>query len=836
MSTRTNDSLKVLVTAVLAATVLPIPWAAATGNYLIITAQDYAGSAPLTQFAAAKAAMGYNVSTYVVPPGTSRESIKAYILSLWGTPDAPRYILLVGDTDGASATSNTIPHWVGGGSRHATTDLPYACMDPGDDWYPEIFIGRFSVRSVSMLQDVVNKTLTVESGIFPDPTYTTRAAFLATEDSTAQAEQNHDWVIANYLGPAEFQAIKIYARLGGNTQMITNAVNQGCLFVVYFGHSDSSGWWSPAFSQSNVNALSNTGLYGLVMGWSCNTAHIDYSECFGETWQRAPNKGAAAYLSASNYVWWGSVEAWESSRRMERYFFQSFFVDHIWIVSPAWYAALARIYNDPDYGPTHDHTRNIFEEFVLLGDPALHLPEPNGFTLAASPLTQDACTPPVTAVSYTVEVRRQGSFDQPVTLSASGLPPGTSVSFTPNSLVPPFTSEMTISGIGPAASGGYDIQITGTSASMQRGTAVRLNVSAALPQPVSLLSPPDGATDVRRRPTLTWQPLAEALEYDLEIATDPAFLQIVYTASSSTSQHEVTTNLAAATRHYWHVRGVNACGEGAFSQAFTFTTIEQSDYFTEQFTGSSDPFDLDYRCVRLYPDGSGDYYAICGYPISSLPTDPAGGTTLTLGDDNYVSVTPSAPVKLYGTSYTRFYVNSNGNLTFNSGDSTYTESLTAHFAQPRISALFDDLNPGAGGTVSWKQLPDRVAVTFQNVPEYGTSNQNTFQVEMLANEEIRISWLRIDALDGIAGISAGGGVPSDFLESNLSGAPYCPGDVNCDGAINAFDIDAFVLALTDPMSYHAQYPDCSLANADINGDGVVNAFDIDPFVGLLTGN
>jgi hypothetical protein len=63
---------------------------------------------------------------------------------------------------------------------------------------------------------------------------------------------------------------------------------------------------------------------------------------------------------------------------------------------------------------------------------------------------------------------------------------------------------------------------------------------------------------------------------------------------------------------------------------------------------------------------------------------------------------------------------------------------------------------------------------------------------------------------------------------------FSPGDLNCDGAINAFDIDPFVLALTDPAGYAEEYPDCDYMLADINGDGVVNAFDIDPFVALLT--
>jgi hypothetical protein len=60
------------------------------------------------------------------------------------------------------------------------------------------------------------------------------------------------------------------------------------------------------------------------------------------------------------------------------------------------------------------------------------------------------------------------------------------------------------------------------------------------------------------------------------------------------------------------------------------------------------------------------------------------------------------------------------------------------------------------------------------------------------------------------------------------------GDLNCDGVVNTFDIDAFVLAITDQATYAATYPGCSYMLADCNGDGAVNAFDIDPFVVLLT--
>jgi hypothetical protein len=247
-------------------------------------------------------------------------------------------------------------------------------MDSGDDWYPDMFHGRFSVTSVNMLQQVVDKTICVESGNFSDPNYVRRAAMLATDDPTAGAATLHETIISSFLEPAGFTVTRVYAAAGGGTSHISAAVNAGVLFTVYFGHSGSGGWSSPSFSQSNVNALTNEGLYGLTMGWSCNTAHYDYDECFGETWLRAANKGAAAYLSASNYVWWSSSADWESSRRMENYFFKAVFRKEICEVGPAWQDALWTILGDPAFGPTHDHTRNIFEQMVLLGDPALRLP------------------------------------------------------------------------------------------------------------------------------------------------------------------------------------------------------------------------------------------------------------------------------------------------------------------------------------------------------------------------------------------------------------------------------------------------------------------------------
>ncbi|MGE0478867.1 MAG: Ig-like domain-containing protein [Phycisphaerae bacterium] len=61
------------------------------------------------------------------------------------------------------------------------------------------------------------------------------------------------------------------------------------------------------------------------------------------------------------------------------------------------------------------------------------------------------------------------------------------------------------------------------------------------------------------------------------------------------------------------------------------------------------------------------------------------------------------------------------------------------------------------------------------------------------------------------------------------------GDLNCDGALNNFDIDPFVLAVTNPAGYNAAYPLCNVNLADMNRDGRIDNFDIDPFVAAVAG-
>lgn len=248
--------------------------------------------------------------------------------------------------------------------------------------------------------------------------------------------------------------------------------------------------------------------------------------------------------------------------------------------------------------------------------------------------------------------------------------------------------------------------------------------------------------------------------------------------SGLNSAHSINlTGLVDNTPYYFAIEVEDEAGNAATynngGSCFTFMTPEVPDFFTQLFAANDN--DTDNRTLLFTPNGSVDFYAACGNPTTMLPVDPAGGTVLSLTDDSSTQVTLSggAQVRLYGTSYSSFFVGSNGYITFGSGDSDYTESLADHFAKPRIAPLFDDLNPTQAGTISWRQLGDSAVVTWLNVTEHNGADSNTFQVQMFFDGRIRITWLRIDATDGLAGLSKGLGLDPDYFPSDISAYPSC---------------------------------------------------------------
>ena len=90
---------------------------------------------------------------------------------------------------------------------------------------------------------------------------------------------------------------------------------------------------------------------------------------------------------------------------------------------------------------------------------------------------------------------------------------------------------------------------------------------------VTLVSPANNATQVSLNPTLTWNSLAGATNYHVQVSTNAAFTQIIFENNSVAGTSVGLTNLSGKTNYYFRVKGFNANNEGGFSTANMFTTV-----------------------------------------------------------------------------------------------------------------------------------------------------------------------------------------------------------------------------------------------------------------------
>ncbi|QOJ13138.1 MAG: hypothetical protein HRU75_00165 [Planctomycetia bacterium] len=103
--------------------------------------------------------------------------------------------------------------------------------------------------------------------------------------------------------------------------------------------------------------------------------------------------------------------------------------------------------------------------------------------------------------------------------------------------------------------------------------------------------------------------------------------------------------------------------------------------------------------------------------------------------------------------------------------------------------------------------------------------------------------LIVSAEPGILALRPDGAIERILTPGYPAGAPRflsnagCTalvGDLDGDGRVTNFDVDAFVLALVDAAEFALTYPDVDrLCAGDINRDGRFDLFDIDPFVSCL---
>jgi subtilisin family serine protease len=193
-----------------------------------------------------------------------------------------------------------------------------------------------------------------------------------------------------------------------------------------------------------------------------------------------------------------------------------------------------------------------------------------GFALSATPSALSICAPE--DAQFDIGVESVLGDTQPVTLSVSGQPAGTTAVFTTNPVIPTGTSALVIGNTGAAAPGAYELQLTGTSPDQTSTLTRALSITTAAATAPLLQSPADGANNVPYSPDFIWAAAPQAETYLFELAADEAFLDIVDQTTITGTSYATSVLLDSNATYYWRVTPNNACGIGGASVIFSFTT------------------------------------------------------------------------------------------------------------------------------------------------------------------------------------------------------------------------------------------------------------------------
>ncbi|GMU35308.1 MAG: hypothetical protein HS101_09585 [Planctomycetia bacterium] len=248
---------------------------------------------------------------------------------------------------------------------------------------------------------------------------------------------------------------------------------------------------------------------------------------------------------------------------------------------------------------------------------------------------------------------------------------------------------------------------------------------------------------------------------------------------------------------FYNIWNSSACGAHYWTP---FTIDVGGNQVTVTTLGSSPP--------PGYEDGP--YYIGCfdwsspGFDFFRLPRDPAVDPGDYIG--NYNSPLDTA----------------HGDLILNFSEPLTSFGFSSWVGRPCSSRY----NPGDTAL-----LYDGLGATGNLLGSVSTSTTATscyFTIDFvgLVGETPQIRSVRIP-------LDSPGGIFIDGIAVSL-GPQGLLGDLNCDGAVNTFDIDPFALALIDPAGYAAAYPNCDRLLADCGQDGNINGLDTDSFVICIT--
>jgi len=317
--------------------------------------------------------------------GNSNSNILNYLQNAYDNWEVPaEFVVLVGDVNGNIVVPSNYINYGSPYSPVNVTDHTYTLLE-GDDYFPDIMIGRLSVRDQMQLMTVVSKIINYEGNPYLNENWFTKAlkvGFVATgywgmysqrETLMAARQKLLDFtytVVDTFIHPWQSGA----SQLG---QMI----NGGYTFINYRGAGGPASWasWTGGsmFEIWDIQNLTNGFMLPMVTSIVCGGGNFStsyYPSCFGETWLNAGSpsdpKGAIGFIGPSEH---DTKTAWNNANDLGIY--QGITRENLFRCGEMMLRGKMELYNNYPYchgwgGPTNSD-RFYFYVYNLLGDPGL---------------------------------------------------------------------------------------------------------------------------------------------------------------------------------------------------------------------------------------------------------------------------------------------------------------------------------------------------------------------------------------------------------------------------------------------------------------------------------
>lgn len=287
---------------------------AENGDMLIIAPEEYLETiAPLAQWKAQK-----GIKTTVVPlseTGSDPASIQYFIQEFYTSNPSLTYVLLVGDHQDLPCYT----YGISGGDEQLWSDSYYGQLE-GDDYFPEVLVGRFS-GSETEVATMVNRTLEYEKTPM-EGDWMTKYVGIGSEEGEGFGDDGEiDWQHLRGIGDKLLANGYTYAyeffdgSQGGNDDpdgpapyFISDAINQGVGYINYTGHGAKDIFVTGWYTTDDVLQLENTGKYPFVVSVACNNGTFTSGTSICEAWVQdgtpeAPT-GAIATCGSSILMAW----------------------------------------------------------------------------------------------------------------------------------------------------------------------------------------------------------------------------------------------------------------------------------------------------------------------------------------------------------------------------------------------------------------------------------------------------------------------------------------------------------------------------------------------------